>query len=410
MAEEIAEKQSRPGSNIAAMGSITMPFAKSKAVARHTALRIGCLAFLVTTLAGCAALPNNGPTAGRIQRLARSPENMIGFRLIDITPSTIPASPTTNGASNSMEALAANVPYQSVDTIRPGDRLSVGIYEVGISLFGGTTSLGVQSQIPLASGTQLSGVLVNENGSIHLPFVGTLNVAGYAPETVQKMIETRLKGMSQNPQALVSIVDSVANSVYVTGAIGKSGRYNLTAGHERLLDLVALAGGPLVDLEDAEIRVVRRGQVGSISLGDIRPEDLANIVLAPGDHIEVLKAVRSYTVFGATDKISQVPFGVRTLLLAEALARVGGPAETRANPKGVFLFRLEPSPDGKDGQPIIYRLDLMNPQSYFLAQRFAMRDKDLIYIANSAANPPAKFIALINQLFGPVVTARALAQ
>jgi polysaccharide export outer membrane protein len=115
-------------------------------------------------------------------------------------------------------------------------------------------------------------------------------------------------------------------------------------------------------------------------------------------------------VFGATDKVSQVPFQVRSLSLSEAVARVGGPSDTRANPKGIFLFRFEHSPDGKTDKPVIYRLDLMNPQSYFLAQRFTMRDKDLIYFSNSVANPPAKFIALINQLFSPVVTARYLAQ
>jgi polysaccharide export outer membrane protein len=391
-----------------------MPFAKSKAVARHTALRIGSLAFLVTTLAGCAALPSNGPTAGRIEKLARSPQNVIGFTLVNITPDTLSLPTTGPKGSADIEALAAASPFQSADIIRPGDRLAIGIYEVGVSLFGGAANIGTQAaqqgEYPVANGAQLASVKVDEKGDIRLPFVGTLNVAGYPPETVQKMIETRLKGMSQSPQVLVSIADSVANSVYLTGAIGKSGRYNLTSAHERLLDILAIAGGPTVDLEDADVRIVRNGHIGSTALGDLNAEDLANIMLAPGDRIEIRKAVRSYTVFGATDKVSQVPFGVRNLSLSEAVARVGGPADTRANPKGIFLFRFEPLPDGKGEKPVIYRLDMMNPQSYFLAQRFAMRDKDLIYFSNSAANPPAKFIALINQLFSPIVTARYLTQ
>ena len=51
---------------------------------------------------------------------------------------------------------------------------------------------------------------------------------------------------------------------------------------------------------------------------------------------------------------------------------------------------------------------MMRPASYFLAQQFAMRDKDVIYVANAASNRPAKLVAIINQLFSPVVTARAL--
>jgi polysaccharide export outer membrane protein len=391
-----------------------MPSSKSNAIARRTALDIASFVLLASALSGCAALPSNGPTAGGIQKLVHSPQNTIGFTLVNITPEILSLPDIGVRGANSIEALAATSPFQSADLIRPGDRLSIGIYEVGVSLFGGAANIGtqaaVQGEYPVANGAQLASVKVDEKGDIRLPFVGTLNVAGYPPETVQKMIETRLKGMSQSPQVLVSIADSVANSVYLTGAIGKSGRYSLTSAHERLLDILAMAGGPTVDLEDADVRIVRNGHTGSIALGNLNAEDLANIVLAPGDRIEVRKAVRSYTVFGATDKVSQVPFGVRTLSLSEAVARVGGPADTRANPKGIFLFRFEPLPDGKGEKPVIYRLDMMNPQSYFLAQRFAMRDKDLIYFANSAANPPAKFIALINQLFSPIVTARYLAQ
>jgi polysaccharide export outer membrane protein len=37
-----------------------------------------------------------------------------------------------------------------------------------------------------------------------------------------------------------------------------------------------------------------------------------------------------------------------------------------------------------------------------------MHDKDVIYIANAAANQPSKFVNIINQLFSPFITARAI--
>ncbi len=58
--------------------------------------------------------------------------------------------------------------------------------------------------------------------------------------------------------------------------------------------------------------------------------------------------------------------------------------------------------------PIIYRLNMLQPASYFLSQRFAVRDKDVIYIANAGANRPAKLVSIINQLFSPFVAARAI--
>jgi polysaccharide export outer membrane protein len=52
---------------------------------------------------------------------------------------------------------------------------------------------------------------------------------------------------------------------------------------------------------------------------------------------------------------------------------------------------------------------MLLPSSYFLSQRFAVRDKDVVYIANARSNRPAKLIGIINQLFSPFVTARAIA-
>ena len=47
---------------------------------------------------------------------------------------------------------------------------------------------------------------------------------------------------------------------------------------------------------------------------------------------------------------------------------------------------------------------LSDAKSYFLAQRFAMHDKDIIYVANADFNELQKFFTLLNTLTGPVIT------
>jgi polysaccharide export outer membrane protein len=102
--------------------------------------------------------------------------------------------------------------------------------------------------------------------------------------------------------------------------------------------------------------------------------------------------------------------------LVEALAKAGGLQDLRADPAGVFLFRFEPpgivktlgrpqlgtGPDGSS--PMVYRLDLSDAKSYFLAQRFPIHDKDIIYVANADLNELQKFFTLLNTLTGPVIT------
>ncbi len=95
------------------------------------------------------------------------------------------------------------------------------------------------------------------------------------------------------------------------------------------------------------------------------------------------------------------------MTLAEALAKAGGLDNMTADAGGVFLFRYEDSsvaklldPNSKlivSGfqVPVVYRLDLNQPSSFFLARYFEMRDKDILYIANHPLADLGKFLVLI---------------
>jgi polysaccharide export outer membrane protein len=141
-----------------------------------------------------------------------------------------------------------------------------------------------------------------------------------------------------------------------------------------------------------------------------------NIYAQPGDVLTLVRLPQSFTAFGATGANAQIPFPSETMTLVEALAKAGGLQDFRSDPAGVFLFRFEP-PDivkalgrpqlgsGPDGtSPVVYRIDLRDARSYFLAQRFPMEDKDIIYVANADLNELQKFFTLLNTLTGPVIT------
>lgn len=378
---------------------------RPRATAKHL---IAVLA--IASLTACSTLPSSGPTAGEITRAQRGAGNQIGYKIVDLSPEAIAATEDrVDTRLIALEAIEASSSYQSADVIRPGDQLNIAIYEVGVSLFGGAVAVGNPQNTsattfgnPVAGGPRLT-VQVNDKGTIYLPYIGAIAVAGRVPADVQREIQTRLKPMSQSPEVVVSVAESVENVAYLSGAIAKPGRYRLSAAQERLVDLIAIGGGSSLDPADAEVRLVRGDRVATAKLVDVRAEAGGNIVLQPGDRIEIVKNPRSFTVFGASDRVSQIAFGGPNVSLTEAIARAGGPSDNRANPAAVFVFRYESTKDA-----VIYRLNLKDPQSYFLSQRFQLRDKDVLYFANSPSNPPAKLINLINMLFSPLVTARVL--
>jgi polysaccharide export outer membrane protein len=358
-------------------------------------------------LAGCASLPSSGPTAGEIKRGTQD-QNQLGFKIVDIDGPLLQQIVARDAAADAAQPTLSSLAREGRnDVVGPGDLLSIGIYEVGVSLFGSSTYGGGVAD-PSARAETFPEVIVDRDGTITLPYVGRLNVAGHSTTEIEAMIVRGLKGKSQTPQALVSIKQNISSTVYVAGDVHTPGRYNLTLQSERLLDAIALAGGATNSAEDTVVRFNRGSQFLEERLGRIRAGAADDLMLVPGDRVELLKRPRSFISLGATGKVEQTDFETGEVSLAEAVARAGGPTDSVADPSAVFLFRYDPAAPGGIERPIIYRLNMLQPASYFLSQRFAVRDKDVIYIANAAANRPAKMVNIINQLFSPFVAARAV--
>ena len=390
-----------------------MTFAKLRAV--------GLLASTGLALAGCAGLPSSGPTARQIVRETQSDLNAMGMRIVEIDAGTI--APLEAQATAAQAATTPSVPATPlatlarqgrVDVVGPGDVLQVAIFEVGASLFSGAAGGTTLGETNAAAGRgQVQGVAVDEDGAITIPYVGRLEVAGRTPTQIGRMIEAGLAGKSQSPQVVVTLAQNRASTVLVTGLARNPGRYQLSGARETILDAIADAGGPAgsaalgnADNEDILVRFSRDGRTVEVPLSDIRTRSSDDLVLLPRDRIELVRRERTYTVFGAANRIDQRPFNAPIVSLAEAMARAGGPADNLADPTAVFVFRYAPGQDASTGAvPVIYRLNMMKPSSYFLAQRFAMRDKDVIYVANAQVNATAKIVQIVNLLFSPITAA-----
>jgi polysaccharide export outer membrane protein len=392
-------------------------------------IRPGIILLAATCLSGCATLPRNGPTGAQIEKSAK--RNALGFRIIDIAPDNIDALSTIQSQAGALAVLAAK---GDVDLVGPGDVLAIEIYEVGVTLFGGRVNMGAANMMMESGLTTYAnsetvggnGIVVDRNGNISLPYVETLSVAGLTTSQVQDRIVAALRGKSQSPQVIVSLRRNISNAVVVMGDVTNPGRMPLTLARERLLDAIAERGGMNrmvqtgsstatgTGAQDVIVRFTRRGRVAEQALDSIVAGSVDDLVLLGGDRIELVRQPRTFTVFGALDRVAQVPFESRTLTLAEALARAGGPNDNRADPKAVFVFRMVPASDlGTQSAPasatgiaypVAYRINLMKAENYFLSQRFTMRDKDMIYIGNASANQPLKLVQALGQLFAPVLS------
>jgi polysaccharide export outer membrane protein len=213
--------------------------------------------------------------------------------------------------------------------------------------------------------------------------------------------------MSQDPQVMVTIDQSITNSVILAGEVAKPGRLVLATNRESLVDAIALAGGYRGNAKDAVARVQRDGQSFEIRLSDLLDLPQEDVQVAPGDRITVISRPQSVSILGAPNKTDEVVFPRPNLTLAEAVALAGGANPAAGDAAAVFVFRYVRQPDGSE-RPTVYHLNMMRAGAYLLSQRFRMHDQDVLYIGNARANQPAKFVQLLSQLFVPVATARAV--
>src|SRR5690349_781909 len=214
---------------------------------------------LAVALSGCATLPSSGPTGVEIRHAAAAKPGQYPFTLVEVqTPAAIPPAPVIPSSA------LVTMPPRPTDLIGPGDVLNITVYEAGVSLFGTalrTAAAGGTTVVDTSSSAErLPAVRVDDYGYIKVPFVGRLRAAGHTAAELQSMIQSGLRGMSQDPQVLVTIEQSITNSIILAGEVSKPGRLVLATNRESLLDAIALAGGYRGQARDAVARVQRDGQ------------------------------------------------------------------------------------------------------------------------------------------------------
>lgn len=361
-------------------------------------------------LAGCSTLPVSGPTGRDIRQASArdaDPSTALPFRLVEIrTAADVPAPPPLPRSTLPVS------PPPPTDLIGPGDILNVTIYEAGVTLFGrsasrlGNRGASTTAASPSSNAEPLVGLRVDDQGFIRIPFVGRVRASGRTPAELQGVIRAGLLGKSQDPQVLVSIDQSITNSVVLAGELNRPGRFVLPTNRETLIDTVALAGGFKGEAKDLVARVERNGDAFEIRLSDLLDQPPRDLLIAPGDRITLISRPQSFSVLGAPYRPEQIRFPRGRISLSEAVSLAGGVNPNQGDAAAVFVFRQVRTPQGTD-EPVVYHVNMMKPGALFLAQRFAIRDNDLVFIGNAQSNQPAKMVQLLSQLFLPVTTVQS---
>ncbi len=357
-------------------------------------------AFLACALlSACDAIPSSGPGASVVDPHDSEAKTGRNYLIVDLSNEAVKiVSQYRVSPFAQYFAAAKPVPVQIIGI---GDLLSITLFEAGQGgLFASENGARVTLSVSVAS-----------DGAVTVPYAGRIRAAGRTAAQVEQAIVGGLEGKAIQPQAVVLIQTNVSQTVVVSGDVSGAGRIPLTPNGDRVLDIVARAGGIRAPAHQVRIQLVRSGRIATASYMKLMDYPTENVFVQPNDQVFVLQDPEVVTIMGAVSNTAAVPFERDKVSLLEGLAKVGGLNDNRADRTGVFLFRYEapeiakalrPDYDGRFGNPvpIVYRVDMGDPNALFYAKSFPLRDKDLVYVSNAPATEFAKFMAVVNQVRG----------
>jgi polysaccharide export outer membrane protein len=312
--------------------------------------------------------------------------------------------------------------YVPTNALSPGDVVAVTVYETG-----GQTLFPPPAVVPgAASSTSPIGAVatgasnippqvIERDGTIFVPFAGRLSVAGLTPGQAGTAIARQLEGKAVSPQVLVSLVNNLGTAATVGGDVGSPKSVPLGSRGERLLDVIAAAGGSKFPAYESYVHVIRNGEAAHLLLQTVVSNPNENIFIRPRDQIYLVHNPRTFSVLGASQRVNAYPFGREKVTLAEAIAQGGGPIDAVGDPSGIYLFRFEPigiareilgpdldiyGPSPPEFVPILYRIDMRDAQGYFLTQAVQMRDKDIVLVTNAESTQFRKVLAIVKGISG----------
>lgn len=259
--------------------------------------------------------------------------------------------------------------------------------------------LGVNDQISIrslhASEINDKAVRIDTSGSINLPLIGRVQIAGLTIQQAEAAISRQLVPYYRDVDVSVNVTEFKSQPVSVLGAVHMPGVYQMQ-GQKTLIELISLAGGFDVDAGYA-LKVTRRREYGPPSAGRIREEKdyyvsevntsalvaakdpALNFSIEPNDVISVPRANLVYVV-GEVKKAGGFPLREKeNVSVLQALAMAEGLAST-ARPKNAKILR--PGPDGQR------RIELAVDLKRVLAGQdtdIPMQPDDILFVPN---NPP----------------------
>lgn len=271
-------------------------------------------------------------------RSALGRPKFVGLQELLTRPADVAAPPFPD--ANTLPKLTRQVPGGRPALERPA--YVVGPLDQLVVMVWGRPDLG--SQVPVGGEGRIKASVVRENGTLTLPFLPPLPVAGLTVDEIRAEIQQGYAAVIENPQVEVAIHQCASQAVQIGGAATSPGSYYLCDGRVTLGEFLTFARGltPVADL--ARGVLTRDGQPYRLDYreGEQGKTAASEILMRSGDAVYFPPIdERIVYVFGEVRRQGAFRIPQQGMSLLDALGQAEGIDTSTSG--GVFLMRRKGS-------------------------------------------------------------------
>jgi polysaccharide export outer membrane protein len=257
--------------------------------------------------------------------------------------------------------------------------------------------------------SSLQGLVVDQTGSIRLPFAGTIQVAGLSPTDVRNRVLQRLRRVLLGAEVIVTVTDRRSQMVSIQGDVIRPGVLPLAPEAYHLISILGIAGPNPANIELSTVTVRRGLRSATIRLSDLydRPEN--DIGLRGGDAVILRNVTAMVNVLGAAGLQGRIRISKRNYSVIDAVGDAKGLNDNAANPGAVYLMRFSERAESPGGMPRVYHFDFRNPAQFAVASAFVVRDGDAVLISDAPSAQVHKALSSFSGILNTTHTATVMA-
>jgi len=151
--------------------------------------------------------------------------------------------------------------------IQKNDILSIRVYSMSINPATDMPYNLPEQAVAGGSGTTTAGFLVDQNGNIEYPRIGTLHVEGLTKEQLSDAIKDKLKEHLTQPSVIIRFVNY---KITVLGEVRSPGTFTLPTDKVTILEALGLAGDITDFGKRASVKILRENnnqrEIGTVNL------------------------------------------------------------------------------------------------------------------------------------------------